>query len=159
VLIETDDDLDVGEFGIATRMVQPDGVRRAAPEAPPADVEAGATMIYKPAAPLDTQAASPVDLGVQREMAYLVADGERHELTKRRTVIGRSKDCDLRISDPNISRRHAEVRQEGTAFWIIDLDSTNGIEINGHRVKRAKLDPGDTVTLGSTDVVFERETE
>ena len=159
VLIETDEDLNVGEFGIATRMVQPEGVRRAAPEALPEDVEPGATMIYKPSAPPATEAASPVELGVQRELAYLLVDGERHELTKRRTVIGRSKDCDLRISDPNISRRHAEVRQEGTAFWIIDLDSTNGIEINGRRVKRAKLDPGDTVTLGSTDAVFERETE
>ncbi len=52
VLIETDDDLEVGEFGIATRMVQPErGRAEEEPEAPVADVEAGATMIYKPAAP------------------------------------------------------------------------------------------------------------
>jgi pSer/pThr/pTyr-binding forkhead associated (FHA) protein len=73
-------------------------------------------------------------------------------------VIGRSKDCDLQLADPNISRRHAELRQEGTSYWIVDLDSTNGIEINGRRAKRAKLDPGDTVTIGSTDLVFGRET-
>src|ERR671937_2400868 len=56
VLMETDDDLDIGEFGIATRMVQPDR-RRAAADAPPGELEPGATMIYKkPVAP--TQAVS-----------------------------------------------------------------------------------------------------
>jgi hypothetical protein len=158
VLIHTDEDLEVGEFGIATRMAQPE--RGAPAAAPPADVEAGATMIYKPTAPLDTQAASPVELGVvERELAYLSVDGARHEIRKRRTVIGRSKDCDLQLADPNVSRRHAELRQEGTAYWIVDLDSTNGIEINGRRAKRAKLDSGDVVTIGSTDLVFEQELE
>jgi pSer/pThr/pTyr-binding forkhead associated (FHA) protein len=88
-----------------------------------------------------------------------VEDGRRHEVRKRRTVIGRSKDCDIQLADPNVSRRHAELRQEGTAYWIVDLDSTNGIEINGHRMKRAKLEEGDTVTIGSTDLVFERTIE
>jgi hypothetical protein len=158
VTIDTDDDLEVGEFGIATRLVQPE--RGAAGEDDALlPVEAGATMIYKPPAQPDTEAASPVDLGVEREVVALVENGQRHEIRKRRTVIGRSKDCDIQLADPNISRRHAELRQEGTAYWIVDLDSTNGIEINGHRVKRAKLDEGDTVTLGSSDLVFERRIE
>jgi pSer/pThr/pTyr-binding forkhead associated (FHA) protein len=157
VLIKTDEDLEVGEFGIATRMVQPDRRRDTPAEAPAPDVEPGATMIYKPS-PLDTQPAGPATLGVERELVYLRFDGDRREITKRRTVIGRSKDCDVQLSDPNVSRRHAELRQEGTAYWIIDLDSTNGIEVNGRRAKRAKLDHGDTVTLGSTDLEFERET-
>jgi hypothetical protein len=157
VLIDTDEDLDVGEFGIATRMAQP---QRGVPaEAPAPDVESGATMIYKPSAPLETQAASPVELGVERELAYLDVDGERHDLRKRRTVIGRSKDCDVQLADPNVSRRHAELRQEGTAYWIVDLDSTNGIEVNGRRAKRARLDSGDTVTIGATDLVFQQELE
>jgi FhaA, N-terminal domain/FHA domain len=158
VLIETDEDLEIGEFGIATRMVQPERGREAEPEAPAPEVEAGATMIYKPVAPPETQAASPVELGLEREIASLSLNGERHEIRKRRTVIGRSKDCDIQLNDSNVSRRHAELRQEGTAYWIVDLDSTNGVEINGRRAKRAKLDPGDTVTLGSTDLVFDRET-
>src|SRR5438105_4174187 len=41
----------------------------------------------------------------------------------------------------------------------VDLDSTNGLEVNGRRVKRAKLDPGDTFTVGSTDVGFSTERE
>ena len=87
----------------------------------------------------------------------LNANGRRHEISKRRTVLGRSKDSDIQIEDANVSRRHAELRQEGTAYWIVDLDSTNGVEINGRRVKRAKLDNGDTITIGSTDIVFDRE--
>src|SRR5881392_4083218 len=56
VLMETDDDLDVGEFGIATRMVQPDR-RRGGPDLP-ADVEPCATMIYKAKPVEPTQAVS-----------------------------------------------------------------------------------------------------
>jgi hypothetical protein len=159
VLLETDDDLEVGEFGIATRMVQPERRREESAEEPEVvpDVDAGATMIYKPAAPLETQAATPTELGLQREVVTLNANGRRHEISKRRTVLGRSKDSDIQIEDSNVSRKHAELRQEGTAYWIVDLDSTNGVEINGRRVKRAKLDNGDTITIGSTDIVFDRE--
>jgi FhaA, N-terminal domain/FHA domain len=159
VLLETDDDLSVGEFGIATRMVQPRRPRRAEGE-PDEQVEPGATMIYKPKAPPQaTEAASPVDLGVEREVAVLAWDGRRMRVDKRRVVLGRSRECDIQIEDPNVSRRHAELRQEGAAFWIVDLDSTNGIEVNGRRVQRAKLDSGDVVTVGSTDITFSTERE
>ena len=159
VQLETDEDLEVGEFGIATRMVQPERGARAVADAPAPDIEPGATMIYKPSAPLATQAATPEELGVERELATLSFDGGRHEIARRRTVIGRSKDCEVQLPDTNVSRRHAEVRQEGTAFWVVDLDSTNGVEVNGRRVRRAKLDDGDTITLGSTDIVFERSVQ
>jgi hypothetical protein len=162
VLMESDDDLAVGEFGIATRMVQPEGRRRAAPvpEEPPPEVEPGATMIYKPRVPVEeTEAVSPEELGMEREQVWLAWDGQRHEVTTRRIVIGRSRECDVQLSDPNVSRRHAELRQEGAGYWIVDLDSTNGIEVNGERTKRAKLERGDRVTLGSTEVVFEREVQ
>ena len=86
-------------------------------------------------------------------------NGTKHELDGIETTIGRSKDCDIQLADPNVSRKHAEVRQEGAAYWAIDLDSTNGMEVNGRRQKRAKLRQGDRITLGSTDLVFRRETE
>ena len=155
VLLETDADLDVGEFGIATRMVQPD--RRRGADEPAADVEPGATMIYKPKAPPPTQAVAPEELGLEQELVELTVDGTRHEVKQRRVVLGRSRDCDIQLSDTNVSRRHAELRQEGASYWMVDLGSTNGMEVNGKRVKRAKLRDGDTVTLGSTDVVFSRE--
>jgi len=154
VKFETDDDLDVGEFGIATRMVQEGrgrGEELELPESAP-----GATMIYKPRQQ-PTQAASAEELGVQPEIVTLSVDGRKFEVTKRRTVIGRSKDCDVQIDDPGASRRHAELRQEGTAYWIVDLDSTNGLEVNGLRTQRAKLDHGDKITIGSTEISFRRD--
>jgi hypothetical protein len=157
VLMETDEDLDVGEFGIATRMVQPEKGRRSGDE-PEEQLEAGATMIYKPKTPVPTQAVSPAELGLAEEVIALVFDGTRREVTERRVVIGRSRDCDIQLNDANVSRRHAELRQEGASYWIVDLSSTNGMEVNGKRVKRAKLKDGDTITLGSTEITFERET-
>jgi hypothetical protein len=158
VQLETDEDLDVGVFGIATRMVQSGGGK--ADGEPEGDVEPNATMVYKPtAAPVAqaTEAASPVDLGIEREIAVLSWDGERHEISRRRVVLGRSKDADLQVADPNASRRHAELRQEGATYWLIDLDSTNGVEVRGKRVKRLKLEDGTRFTIGSTEITFSRE--
>ena len=131
-----------------------------AQEGPPTDVEPNATMIYKPSAapvPQPTEAASAVELGVQREVAVLSWEGKRQELEKRRVVIGRSKDADVQVTDPNVSRRHAELRQEGATYWLVDLDSTNGVEVGGKRVKRLKLEDGTRFTIGSTELVFSRE--
>ena len=152
VALETDEDLALGEFGIATRMVQPKG----AAETPRA---AGATMIYKPRPPVvqETEAVSAEELGVERELAVLTANGERHEISKQRSTIGRSKECDVQIPDTNVSRRHAELIQEGATYWIVDLDSTNGIEVNGKPAQRAKLADGDTIRIGSTELTFSRE--
>jgi hypothetical protein len=158
VLLETDADLDVGEFGIATRMVQPDKRHRDAGE-PEEQLEPGATMVYKPTVPVPTQAVSPSELGLERDLVTLSFDGTRHEVTQRRVVLGRSRDCDIQVTDANVSRRHAELRQEGASYWIVDLGSTNGMEVNGKRVKRAKLRAGDTITLGSTEITFGREAQ
>jgi hypothetical protein len=156
VQLETDDDLDVGVFGIATRMVQ---TGKKAGDEPAGQAEPNATMVYKPTAapPQATEAASPVDLGIQREIAVLTWDGKRHEIDKRRAVLGRSKDADIQVADPNVSRRHAEVRQEGATYWLVDLDSTNGVEVRGKRVKRLKLEDGTRFTIGSTEIAFSRE--
>ena len=156
VLMETDDDLDMGEFGIATRMVQPKG--RSVPDEEPLPVqeEPGATMVYRPRTPQPTEAVTPEELGVERETVSLTVNGERHPLDKRSVVLGRSRDCDIRLDDANVSRHHAEIRQEGATYWIVDLGSTNGLEVNGRRVKRAKLEDSDRVTVGSTELVFGR---
>ena len=114
-------------------------------------------MIYKPKAPPATEAVSAAELGMEQELAVLVFDGTRHEVRQRNVVLGRSRDCDIQLADSNVSRRHAELRQEGTSYWIIDLGSTNGTEVNGKRVKRAKLSDGDTIVLGSTRITFDRE--
>ena len=146
VLMQTDDDLEVGEFGIATRMAGAEG----APDELPAQAEPGATMVYRP----EEQPEAEAEPAVAAAAVALTVNGTRHEVAGSRALLGRSKECDIRISDPNVSRRHAEVRQEGSAYWIVDLDSTNGVLVNGRRQKRAKLDDGDKITLGSTEIVF-----
>jgi FHA domain-containing protein len=154
VSFETDEDLEVGLFGIANRMIQretPEGEPELAPEP-------GATRVYR-ATPAETEAASAEELGLEPEpelTASLTINGASHELRKPSVVIGRSKECDIRVSDPNVSRRHAEIRQEGSLYWIIDLGSTNGLSVNGRQLKRSKLDEGDRITLGSTEVIFNR---
>jgi len=153
VVLNTDEDLDVGEFGIATRMVQPEpGEEEPAPEVTP-----GATMVYRPKAAPPTQAVTPEELGVEPEVVTLSVDGAEHTIDRQSVVIGRSKDCDIRLADPNASRRHAEVRQEGTSYWLVDLDSTNGTTVNGRRQQRARLESDDRITIGSTELVFRRK--
>ena len=156
VLLKTDEDLTIGEFGIATRMVQPEGRAKAAAE-PPGAPPAGGTMIYKALEPGQTEAVSAAELGLGREVVTLTLEGRTQEVANPRTVIGRSKDCDVQLADPNASRRHAEVRLEDGAYWIVDLDSTNGTELNGKRVDRGKLADGDTITIGETEIDFGRK--
>jgi hypothetical protein len=153
VLIETDADLEVGEFGIATRMVQREG-RPKQPDAPPSEPQPGATMIYKPA-PVLPEEPAPEPLAADRAPILRVGAAE-HSFNGGRLLIGRARDCDIRLTDPNVSRRHAEVRREGAAYFVVDLDSTNGTEVNGRRLRRARLEDGDTIVLGSTEIVFER---
>jgi FHA domain-containing protein len=152
VLLETDADLAVGEFGIATRMVQPEQ----GAEEPPA--AAGQTMIYrKEQVSVPTEEASPVELGVEEPKARITVDGRTHEVDSQRVVIGRSRECDIQIADPNASRRHAELRRDGETFSIVDLGSTNGLDVNGRRTQRTKLADGDRITIGTTELVFNRE--
>jgi len=159
VKLESDADLDVGVFGIATRLVRGG---KAAPEgAPPEQAAPGATMVYKPVAtpPPDEDGAdaAPEPAAEVRPAAALTIAGRRHELDGDRTVIGRSRDCDIQIADPNVSRRHAEVRRDGDTYILVDLDSTNGVEVGGKRVKRLELSDGSRFTIGSTEVVFSEE--
>ncbi|MFL5959312.1 MAG: FhaA domain-containing protein [Gaiellaceae bacterium] len=154
VVFETDDDLGVGEFGIATRMAQHGRTGEEEPESAPP----GATMVYKPRTQ-PTEAASLAELGVEKEVAVLSWSGERRVLDKRRSVLGRSRDADVQIEDPNVSRRHAEIVQEGSVYWLVDLGSTNGTEVEGRRVQRARLDDGSRFTVGETTLTFTTERE
>lgn len=70
-------------------------------------------------------------------------------------VIGRHKSCDLSVRCDDVSRRHAEVRADGSRFEIEDLSSTNGTFVNGERVAGPRtLLPGDRIEIGSTMVTF-----
>jgi hypothetical protein len=155
IIFETDDDLGVGEFGIATRMAQHG---RSGDEEPAEDVASGATMIYKPRTQ-PTEAVSLEELQVERTVGVLSWAGRRRILDSNRAVLGRSRDADVQIEDPNVSRRHAEVVQQGSTWWVIDVGSTNGVEVDGRRVQRARLDDGTSFVIGETTVTFSTERE
>ncbi len=72
-------------------------------------------------------------------------------------VIGRSSASDFVVDDPNVSRRHVEIRPDGDTWTLRDLGSTNGTELNGRRVERARLEDGDEITVGTTRITFARD--
>lgn len=76
-------------------------------------------------------------------------------LTHAVTVVGRGVDADLRLNDPGVSRRHAELRLEGDAIVLVDTGSTNGVRVNDVATTRRQLTPGDRVELGSTVLVYQ----
>jgi hypothetical protein len=67
-----------------------------------------------------------------------------------RVTIGRAPDCDCVISDPTVSRHHAELRRDASEWMIADLGSTNGTRLNGWRLTgETRVRPGDQVAFGS----------
>jgi pSer/pThr/pTyr-binding forkhead associated (FHA) protein len=89
--------------------------------------------------------------------AMLVGGGKRTVLSGSRVVLGRSRDCDVRLDDPNVSRRHAELRREEGGWVVADLGSTNGVKVNGRQVSEAPLKPGDEIVIGLERLTFEVE--
>ena len=162
--LHIDEDLRVGEFGIAARTVNepaetPDEV--VAPPAytpPPAGAAPGSlvdqTILYQEAAAMP--AASPAAARGGTPHAVLRGPEGEWELRDAVTVLGRSRRCDIVLPDPNVSRQHAEIRRENDGFMVRDLGSTNGVRFNRRDVKQAVLQHGDRIEIGTTELLFER---
>jgi pSer/pThr/pTyr-binding forkhead associated (FHA) protein len=69
-------------------------------------------------------------------------------------VIGRGRDCQVRLSDADTSRRHAKIVCAGGRFVLYDLASTNGTFVNGERIEERVLEPGDRLQIGANSVTF-----
>ena len=70
-------------------------------------------------------------------------------------IVGRSRGCDVVMSEPTVSRRHLELRAIDGAWLAVDLRSSNGTWLLGRRVRRARVRPGDELVLGDCAVVLE----
>lgn len=81
-------------------------------------------------------------------------NGQRHPLTRDRTVIGRGSDADITVDDSSISRKHVEILWDGTRAQVNDLGSTNGSLLNGQKVHKALLPPDSVIDIGRTHIVF-----
>jgi len=149
----TDERLRLGEFGIQARLVD---LPEEEPAAEPRQGESGHTMVYSTAdrlrEPLEERAQ------VHQSRASVVVEGRKVVIGPGGAVIGRSRDCDVVVSDPNVSRRHAELRPSGGSWVVGDLGSTNGVRVNGVPVDRPRtLSSGDRVELGTVALTFETE--
>jgi hypothetical protein len=151
VEFRTDDRLGLGEFGIQAMLVHGPDSEGAEPE----QADFGNTMVYsldREAWQLDAPQQPTAD-----GRAMLVGGGRRTVLSGSRFVIGRSRDADLMLDDPNVSRRHAELRRDEGGWTVADLASTNGVKVNGRRVAEQRLNPGDEITVGLEKLHFEVE--
>jgi hypothetical protein len=147
----TDDELRLGEFGIQPRLV------RAPQEASeqPSQGDHGHTMVYT----VSDRLAEPLrEPDHRRGTARLLVDGRTELLGSGGAVLGRSREADVIVEDPNVSRRHAEVRPSGGSWIVRDLGSTNGVKVNGRRIQGPQsLKRGDVIELGTARVTFELE--
>ena len=74
----------------------------------------------------------------------------------RAVVVGRGRHSDLVIDDPSVSRRHAQLADEGHQFHLSDLGSANGTLLNGRPVSTTlRLTPGDRLTFGRVEAVYQ----
>ncbi|WP_432560381.1 FhaA domain-containing protein [Granulicoccus sp. GXG6511] len=100
---------------------------------------------------LDSRVAS------RRARMVIEVNGVRHPLVPPGIVIGRGTEADLRIHDPGVSRKHAQIKVTGLGFdleyEIIDLGARNGMTVDGRKVKHAVLADGSRIEIGSTKML------
>jgi hypothetical protein len=88
--------------------------------------------------------------------SVVLGDGRRVPVGESGLTIGRLPDCDVAVSDRNVSRRHAQIRAVDGRFAIADLGSTNGTRVNGATISAPhELQSGDEITMGNTVLRFE----
>ncbi|HSC04260.1 MAG TPA: DUF3662 and FHA domain-containing protein [Solirubrobacteraceae bacterium] len=149
---ETDDRLGLGEFGIQTRVAQPEDE----PVSAPPEAQSGRTMIYSNAErvsePLEERGRA------RAQTPLLLIDGKRVVISPAGATIGRGRASDIVLEDPNVSRQHAEIRPRGGSWVITDLGSTNGSQLNGRRLEGSEvLRSGDEIELGASMMTFSLE--
>ena len=85
--------------------------------------------------------------------------GSTFLMEKDVTTAGRSPESDVFLDDVTVSRSHAEIRREGTEFFIHDKGSLNGTYVNRERVDATRLASGDEVQIGKFKLTFFRAGE
>lgn len=90
---------------------------------------------------------------VTEKRLVLTYQGRAHEVDKDRFLLGRSKtQADLRLDDANVSRQHAVIERVGSAWYVVDLGSTNGVQVQGERVTRRALSDGDRIVITTHEI-------
>jgi hypothetical protein len=79
------------------------------------------------------------------------------QLVDEVTTIGSVAGNTVVLADPAVSRKHAGIRKIDGNYELADLGSTNGIYVNGRKVPKKTLEPGDIIRVGNSEAVFKRE--
>jgi DNA-binding NtrC family response regulator len=79
---------------------------------------------------------------------------EIDDLAHRQVLVGKSASCDIRLTDPTASRRHASLELDDAEVWARDLGSSNGTFLEGVRIRDAAIGPGQVLKLGGTSLRF-----
>ena len=104
--------------------------------------------------PIETRAATP-SLGAGSGLVLTVLSGARKGYARPlgdRCSIGKAPENDLVLSDDTVSRKHCELVREGSSVRVRDLESTNGVRVDGTRVKDAVLSPGAILKVGEVEI-------
>ncbi len=118
-------------------------------QGPSAPSEAPAPVYKRQPAP------SPPQPAAAQGQPVLDIDGQRYSLNAASIVLGRSSEADILIDDTGVSRKHLEIRTAGGVSTAVDLGSTNGSYVDGHRIQgTAALRDGSTITMGRTQITF-----
>ncbi len=116
---------------------------------------------YGPTTEWVVETRAPVAEGAALAVSFYGLDGVRSvrlEPSKQMTV-GRADDCDVRLTDPGISRQHSAFTHEGDTVKVEDLGSRNGTRLRGERVAEANVGIGEAVGMGSVVAVIVPATE
>ena len=93
--------------------------------------------------------------GRGQQPVYMVFNNNRYVIDTDKFVIGRgSQHTDLTIRDGNISRKHCAIIRRNGAYYIKDLDSTNGVEYRGNRIESKRIEEGDVFYLCDYELRF-----
>ncbi|MFQ4150503.1 FhaA domain-containing protein [Arthrobacter sp. LAPM80] len=105
-------------------------------------------------APVYKRQPAPSSAAVEGQ-PVLDIDGQRYSLNAPSIILGRSSEADILIDDTGVSRKHLEIRTLGGETTAVDLGSTNGSYVDGHRVQgTAALHDGSSITMGRTQITF-----
>ncbi|MBI5521367.1 MAG: FHA domain-containing protein [Desulfarculus sp.] len=121
-----------------------------------AETEAGAQTRVAPAPepPPPAGLAGQPPGGVLAQLRVLSGEqtGQVFSLGPGISLVGRAPECAVRLADPSVSRRHAEISVDGQGFSVRDLGSTSGTLLEGRSIEQARLAPGQSLSFGTVTI-------
>ena len=134
----------------------------AAEAAAAAAAKSAAAQAASPQPPRNVQSPTEViptvqadEMGLEGRVIIITSGDQVMLFRQSRVIIGRGKEADLRVNDPNVSRKHAAVYWNNGRLMVDDLGSTNGTMVNGYPVTRTMLRPTDVVAIGESRLTVE----